>query len=1027
MSSMNMTSEVETQTRVLIVEDMPWDADLMRHELVRNGMDAVTLRVEAEPEFREALAEFKPEIILADHSLPRFSGMRALQIVQELRLDVPMILVSGAVTEQFALECLQAGVADYLLKDNLLRLGPAVKTALESARVRRAKDAAQGRAQALATIVQDSLSEIYVFSADTLRFLFVNRAAEQNLGYTPEEILGLTPVDIEPEITQEGFEVLLRSLRAGEAEHLVFQTVHRRKDETEYPVEAHVQRWEYMGEPAFVAFVLDLEERRRAEQESEALGLRLAAFADSTVDAMIVADAEGLVRFWNRAATFIFGFYADEMMGRPLLTLIPERFHAEYEVGMEAALRGEASSAHRPQRTMGLHKDGAEVPIELTRGSWNEGEEGFVSFVVRDITERVRAEERLRASQEHYRTLLENLPVVTYESALDSKSSTLWLSPQIEDLLGTPAVSWTQDPKLFLKRIHPDDRARVVKAVAAGHASGSMDIEYRIAHESGRYVWVRDQGVVGPSVQDDGSLVFRGVMRDVTAAKESERERALLSAAVEQSSNLMMITDTAGDIQYVNRAFETITGYSRDEAVGRNPRFLKSGRQSEAFYEEMWAELTAGRSWTSEFVNRRKDGTEYSQRSTIFAISDAQGGIQNFVGIGEDVTNELALQRQLRQAQKMEAVGQLTGGIAHDFNNVLAAILTNAQLLSMALPPELADEVAEARDIEYAARRGADLIRRLMAFSRDDHLDLEVIDPSDVLQETVRLLRSGIPENVQLTLDEAHEGALISVDRTAIQQILLNLGTNARDAMPEGGKLAISTCVSDRWVEIKVRDTGVGMDAHVLERAFDPFFTTKDEGKGTGLGLAMVQKLVERHGGDIQVASEPGAGTTFTVRLPLAETGAPEPRKRRTVKDTAEAHAGKTLLFVEDEGTIRRAGRRILERVGYTVLLADNGRHALEILEERGPEISLVVTDLIMPEVGGAELYDATRNWEPRPAFLATSGYMSHEMGGSIMKDDDVLFLRKPWDATDLVDAVGRALDQAAAIDVRAVAEPEGS
>ena len=893
---------VETRTRVLIVEDMPWDAELMLHELVRSGLECVTRRVEVESEFREALEEFRPDLVLADYSLPRFSGMRALRIVQELGLDTPVILISGTVTEEVALQCLQAGVADYLLKDSLLRLGPAVKAALESARIRRA--------------------------------------------------------------------------------------------------------------------------RRQAEDERTSIEMRLSAFADSTADAMIVSDADGRIRFWNRAATSIFGFSADEIVGEPLLTIIPQRLRSQHEAGVKAALGGGPSTSLGPRRTKCLHKSGAEVPVEFTLGSWEEGGERFVSAVVRNITERVEAEERLRASTEYYRTILEHLPVVTYEASLDEDAPTLWLSPQIEDMLGTQAAVWVKDRDLFFERIHPDDRARVEKAVKASRDAGSLDIEYRISHEDGRFLWIRDRAVVGPSVSNHGSLVFRGVMLDITAAKENERNRALLSAVVEQSSDLVIITDTEGNIEYANPAFETITGYSREEVIGQAPRLLSSGRHPPSFYEEMWAELTAGRPWTRDFVNRRKDGTEYHQLSTIFPIQDAEGRTQNFVGIGRDISNERALEQQLRQAQKMEAVGELTGGIAHDFNNVLAAILTNAQLLAMELPPEAVDMRSEVRDIESAARSGADLIKRLMVFSRDEYLELEVVDLSEILTDTVALLKRLLPENIELTLQEAHAGALINVDRSGIQQILLNLATNARDAMPEGGTLVISTCVTgaetgqtesdgEPRVEIAVRDTGVGMDEATLERAFEPFFTTKDRGKGTGLGLAMVHGLVRRHGGTTRVASEPGLGSTFTISLPVAGPDEDEQSPRKTAAPRSEpgAHSGATVLLVEDEDPVRRAGQRVLDRLGYRVLLAENGRKAMELLEAHRAEISLVVTDIIMPELGGAKLYEATHDWEPRPAFLFTSGYSQPEVGGSVL-DADVPFLRKPWDATGLAEAVRGALNE---------------
>jgi PAS domain S-box-containing protein len=1001
--------------RVLIVEDLEWDAELMRVELARNRIDCETRRVEREGEFRDALDAFRPDIILADYTLPRFSALRAVRIVDDMGLDIPTILVSGTITEQVALTCLRAGVADYILKSNLLRLGPAVTAALEARSIRRENERARLQIEALSGIVRDSLHEIYVFNADTLRFLHANRAALANTGYAMEELAALTPIDLKPEFTRAELESMLRPLRSGAQDVVLFQTVHRRKDGTEYPVEAHVQLTEYMGETSFVGFIVDLESRRRAEDEHHALETRFSSFANSTSDGMIVADADGLIRYWNRAAESIFGYTREEALGQPLVTIIPERDRSRHLKGFEDVARGAKPLERTTDRVTGLHKSGAEIPVDLTLGSWTECSGRFYSAVARDVTEKSRAEERVRDAEEHLRALLEHLPIVTYEASPMEAGSLLWVSPQVEAFLGTPPDAWIENPEFLFSRIHPDDRDRVRDAVIEGRASGSLDLEVRIAHEDGHYLWTWDRAVLGPSPSADAGPVLRGVMIDITAAKEAERERALLSAAVEQASDLVMITDPDGAIEYTNPAFEEITGYSAIEALGENPRILKSGRQPLAFYEEMWAEITAGRPWGGVFLNRRKDGDVYAQRTTISPVLDREGHVQNFVAIGRDVSRELALERQLRQAQKMEAVGRLTGGIAHDFNNVLGAILTNAQLLSMTLPSDFSGDGSEVADIETAARRGADLIRRLMAFSRDEDLHLEVVDPSSVLGETEKLLAGLLPEHIELALDEDHRGALVALDRSAIQQILLNLATNARDAMPDGGTLSISTAVvknGREQLEIEVRDTGVGMDEDTMERVFEPFFTTKRADEGTGLGLAMVHALVDRHGGTIDVSSQPGVGTLFKICLPVADATEQSVVERAEPQLSESSHEGRTVLLVEDEEPLRNAGRRVLEHDGYRVLTAEDGLSALRILEANRDEISLVLTDFIMPVMGGGELYDATRDWARRPPFVITTGHSPGDLDGPAVSGE-VPILRKPWGAEALSKAVRHALDQA--------------
>jgi PAS domain S-box-containing protein len=506
-------------------------------------------------------------------------------------------------------------------------------------------------------------------------------------------------------------------------------------------------------------------------------------------------------------------------------------------------------------------------------------------------------------------------------------------------------------------------------------------------------------------------------VRNLSERIESARTRDLLSKAVEQSSNIVIITDVDGTIEYANPTFEHVSGYSVAEVIGENPRLLKSGKQSEAFYEAMWRELAAGRPWTSEFVNRTKDGTEYRQRSTIFPITNDDGHVVKFVGVGEDVTHERRLEDQLRQAQKMEAVGQLTAGIAHDFNNVLTSVLSNAQLLGLTLPEAMTEEREEASDIQLAARRGADLVRKLMTFSRQRELEPELLEIGDVLSEIVALLRRTLPVNIELRVETEGGPAVSYLERGALQQILLNLATNARDAMPEGGELTIRSRPSPgtddeqpSFIRITVTDTGTGIDEETLGRVFEPFFTTKEPGRGTGLGLATVYGLVESQGGCIDVESEIGVGTSFDLSFPLVDD--PEEAGDDT-PDVAESHHEDglpTILLVEDEEAPRRAARRTLEREGYRLIEAANGEEALEVLEGRQDEIDLVLSDLMMPRMGGGALYAATRAWENPPRFLFISGYRDRDVRADIEDIDEVPFLRKPWEIQDLVSAVREAL-----------------
>ena len=364
-------------------------------------------------------------------------------------------------------------------------------------------------------------------------------------------------------------------------------------------------------------------------------------------------------------------------------------------------------------------------------------------------------------------------------------------------------------------------------------------------------------------------------------------ESARLAAVLEQAGDVILITDTQGRIQYVNPAFERITGYTQAEAIGHNPRLLNSRNNDPAIYENMWDTITRGQVWKGHLTNKRKDGTYYQVEATIFPVHDPQGRIVNYAAVTRDITQEIELETRLRQTEKLEAIGQLASGIAHDFNNVLTAVLGNIGLLRNQI--DVTTTVTEyiqkgLNEIERLAQQGATLTRQLLAFNRREPLKLVALDPNKVVSDAERFLRRLLPSNIVFELRLAAEMCTVLADIGQLEQILMNLALNARDAMPQGGRITIRTAVMHLdelyvashadacigpHVLIAVRDTGRGMSAEVLRRIFEPFYTTKPPGKGTGLGLSICLKIMERLGGHIRVASEPGQGALFTMLLPV--------------------------------------------------------------------------------------------------------------------------------------------------------------
>ena len=510
---------------------------------------------------------------------------------------------------------------------------------------------------------------------------------------------------------------------------------------------------------------------------------------------------------------------------------------------------------------------------------------------------------------------------------------------------------------------------------------------------------------------------------DVTERRRVTEDQARLATAVEQAAEPILITDPAGAILYANPAFGKVTGYAPADVVGQNPRFLKSGIHPAEFYREMWATLTAGRVWSGRIVNRRKDGTRCEMEATISPVVDAAGHIVNYVAVDRDVTYEVALEEQNRQAAKMEAIGLLAGGVAHDFNNHLQIILGNAEMILGKLTPTH-PVVPDLHEIQKAARHSADLTRQLLAFSRKQLILPVVLDLNAAIAGNAKLLSRLLGENIQLELALDPEPCPVSVDASQLDQLLANLAINARDAITGRGVISVATArrtfeaASDReaclpvppgdYVVLTFRDNGAGMTPEVLAHIFEPFFTTKGLGKGTGLGLATVYGIVRQNNGTITAASVPAQGTTFTIHLPRSEAA---------VTPAAGALADclpsgtETVLVVEDEPSVLKLARRFLEDQGYRVLSTSVPAEALRLCEQHPETIHLLLTDVIMPEMNGPELAGRLRDIRPGLRVLYMSGYTADiiETQGRLAAGLPVL--QKPFTHEDLARGVRAALD----------------
>ncbi|TAN38448.1 MAG: PAS domain S-box protein [Verrucomicrobia bacterium] len=627
-----------------------------------------------------------------------------------------------------------------------------------------------------------------------------------------------------------------------------------------------------------------------------------------------------------------------------------------------------------------------------------------------------RRTQKLRESELKFRMLFENLPDAVF----------------VEDAHGV-----VLDVNLAACRLHETTREQLVGAAVETLVPVEQreqvrrdfpkwfltDTSQYASHSltaTGRVVPVE---IKARKIEYNGQPAMLLHVRDLGERRRAEEERNRLILALEQSAEAIFITDAQGIIQYANRAAEQITGYLRAEVLGRRPSLFKSGKHDAEFYQQMWATLRHGSVWSGHIVNKRKDGRLFQAELTISPVRDPRGTLINFVAVSRDITHEVELEEQLHQAQKMDSIGRLAGGVAHDFNNLLTSILGFAHIVYDGLPQD-DPLLRDTKEIIYAAERAAQLTRQLLAFSRKQVTQVQALNLNTVLREMEQLLRRTLGEDVELLVDLDPNLGRCQGDLMQMQQVILNLIINARDAMPRGGQLVVRTAGVDldeafcqmrvgirpgRHIRLSVRDNGCGIPEEMRRHIFEPFFTTKEEERGTGLGLSMVYAIVQQARGHVEFESETGQGTEFIVHFPQMEKdpggvagGAASPRARG---------GDETILMVEDDELVRDLGVRLLSSLGYRVLPARNARDAETIFRQHKEPIHLVLTDVVMPQVGGSELVQRLTGIRKNFKVLYVSGFTEDTIVQHGIKHQNVNFLPKPFTRETLGVKVREILD----------------
>ncbi|HVD10280.1 MAG TPA: PAS domain S-box protein [Gaiellaceae bacterium] len=648
-----------------------------------------------------------------------------------------------------------------------------------------------------------------------------------------------------------------------------------------------------------------------------------------------------------------------------------------------------------------------------------------------EISDQIRsAADDREAAETKYLSIVEQLPLVTYISAIDDLSTTIYTSPQVEHIFGYTREEWLADPKSFVNGLHPDDKVRVLKEMERAHETGeAFSSEHRFYAKDDRLLWIQDEAVV---VRDaDGKpLYLHGFLLDVTerhaAAEALEETRTRFTAAFNGAPNGMALGSLDGRFLLVNPALCDLLGYEEHELVGMSFSDITLDGDQAAVLVQMKATL-AGEipSFTVEKRYHHHLGHAVAVQLTVSLIRDVKGEPSYYLGQMEGLNDRHRLEQQLRDSQRLEAVGRLAGGIAHDFNNLLTAISGYSERIIARLDPD-DRSYRDADLIRHSADRATTLTSQLLSFSRRQMLQKSVFSLTQAVRDMERLLAGQLSKGVELSIVLAEEPELyVRADREQIERALHQLAANACDAMPGGGRLtlklstrALSTRKRSgdpdlpvgRYAVVAVSDTGGGIDEATRSSLFEPFVSTKGRTEAPGLGLASLYGLVKQSGGDVAVTSAPGNGTSFAVYLPLVDDRPAEPP---AAVSESGPDASRTVLLAEDEDIVRMLVREMLEESGYAVLEASSAEAAIGVSKAHGGQIDLLLTDVVMPGMNGPELAKELSNSRPSMRVLYTSGFTNSAVAERGVAVEETVFLAKPFSSAALTAKVLEVLEPA--------------
>jgi PAS domain S-box len=895
--------------RVLIIDDSEDDTRLITNELQRGGFDLLFERVNSPEAIKAALEQKTWDVVISNFVVSQCTALEALALLQEKNLDLPFIIVSDTMSEDIALQAMEAGAHSFFKKKNIKLLLPAVERALREAAIKRER-----------------------------------------------------------------------------------------------------------------------KQMEKALKESERF-LKTTIF--SVGEGVVVYDRQLKYKVWNNFMEGLTGLPAQEVLGKCALDLFPHLQEEGVRLLLERALKGETiCSSDTPFHIPKTGRTGWVLGTYSPHVDANGEIIGAVG-IIRDITERKQAEEALRLSRLQQKALLDNIPDAAWLK--DSEFRFIAVNEAIAKAAGynTEDLVGKTDFEIWPKNAAETNRSEDQGIIATKQ---KKVIEQSFMDSSGKVFWV--EKIKTPILDEKGKVIgTAGISRDITKRKQIEEElrknerkyqslyQEFLTLFDAVPENVHLISPDLKLI-WINHTSAASLDKNRSDLIGQ---YCYQARHNRSEPCEICPVRRCFRSKTIEFDEvTTPDGVIWDLQAA--PIIDDQGEVKSVVETARNITEKkkafqemISLQEQLRQSQKMEAIGRLAGGVAHDFNNLLTVIQGNSELALY----ELANNDSlklKLGDIKKASERAADLTRQLLAFSRRQVLNLKVINLNFILEDLEKMLRRIIGEEIELITSFADDLGRVKADPGGIEQVIINLAVNAKDAMPHGGTLTIATAdveldeqhvrrhlgtLPGSYVLISVADTGVGIPKEIREQIFDPFFTTKENGKGTGLGLATVYGIVKQSGGDVHLDSEPEKGTKFKVYLPRVD----EPLEETENKKEADAslRGNETILIVEDDSSVRKIAVQVLTYQGYNVLVSESGGDALLICEQEKKPIHLVLTDVVMPKMSGPELIERLKKVRKDFTVLYMSGYTDKHILKGL--DDELNFIQKPFTIDVLAKKVRDALD----------------